>query len=105
MLLNFGRCKCLHTRHGNLHINYTMGDIVLGTTVKETDLGGYFNLAAIGKTAQHAFFGSRLEHSALLMCLNIFNVSVTFAALWTCAMFHSYLNISILFEFLNTENY
>ena len=27
------------TRHGNLHVNYTMGDTVLCTTVKEKDLG------------------------------------------------------------------
>ena len=29
----FGKCKCLHTT------NYKMGDTVLGTTVKENDLG------------------------------------------------------------------
>ena len=39
MLLNFGKCKCLHTGHGNLDVNYKMGDTVLGTTVKEKDLG------------------------------------------------------------------
>ena len=39
MLFNFGRCKCLHTGHGNLDVNYKMGDTVLGTTVKEKDLG------------------------------------------------------------------
>ena len=39
MLFNFGNCKCLHTGHGNLDINNKMGDIVLGTTVKEKDLG------------------------------------------------------------------
>ena len=39
MLFNFGRCKCLHIVHGNLDINYNMGDTVLGTTVKEKDLG------------------------------------------------------------------
>ena len=38
MLFNFGKCKCLHTRHGNLDVNYKMGDTVLGTTVKEKDL-------------------------------------------------------------------
>ena len=36
MLLNFGKCKCLHTEQGN----YKMGDTLLGTTVrKEKDLG------------------------------------------------------------------
>ena len=39
MLFNFGKCKCLHTGHGNLNENYKMGDTVLGTTVKEKDLG------------------------------------------------------------------
>ena len=39
MLFNFGKCKCLHTGHGNLNVNYKMGDIVLGTIVKEKDLG------------------------------------------------------------------
>ena len=39
MFFNFGKCKCLHTGHGNLDVNYKMGDTVLGTTVKEKDLG------------------------------------------------------------------
>ena len=39
MLFNFGKCKCLHTGHGNFNVNYKMGDTVLGTTVKEKDLG------------------------------------------------------------------
>ena len=39
MLLNFGKCKCLHTGHGNLDVYYKMGDNVLGTTVQEKDLG------------------------------------------------------------------
>ena len=29
MLLNVWKCKCLHTGHGNLDINYNMGDTVL----------------------------------------------------------------------------
>ena len=33
-MFNFRKCKCLHTGHGNLDVNYKMGDIVLGTTVK-----------------------------------------------------------------------
>ena len=38
-LLNFGKCKCLHTGHGNLDVKDKIGDTVLGTTVKEKDLG------------------------------------------------------------------
>ena len=39
MLFNFGKCKCLHTGHGNLDVSYKMGDTVLGTTVKAKGLG------------------------------------------------------------------
>ena len=35
MLFNFGKCKCLHTGHGNLNVNYKMGDTVLGTTKRK----------------------------------------------------------------------
>ena len=38
MLLNFGKCKCLHTGRWNLDINCNVGVTVLGTTVKENDL-------------------------------------------------------------------
>ena len=38
-MFNFGKCKCLHTGHGNLDVNYNMGNTVLGTIVKEKDLG------------------------------------------------------------------
>ena len=38
-ITNFGKCKCLHAGHGNLDVNNKMGDAVLGTTVKEKDLG------------------------------------------------------------------
>ena len=39
MLFNLGKCKCLHTGHRNLDVNYHMGDTVPGTTVQEKDLG------------------------------------------------------------------
>ena len=39
MQFYFGKCKCLHTGHGNWNVNYKMGDTVLGTTVNEKDLG------------------------------------------------------------------
>ena len=38
MLFHFGKCKCLHTGHGNLGVNYKMGDTVLGTTGKRKGL-------------------------------------------------------------------
>ena len=38
-MFNFGKCKCLHTGHGNLDVKYKIVDTVLGTTVKEKDLG------------------------------------------------------------------
>ena len=38
-MFNFGKCKCLHTGYRNMDVNYKIGDTVLGTTVKEKDLG------------------------------------------------------------------
>ena len=43
MLLNFGKCKCLHTWSGNAGINYEMGGTILSKTVKEKDLGVTMN--------------------------------------------------------------
>ena len=39
MLINWGKYKCLHTGHGSSDVHCKMGDTVLGTTVKEKDLG------------------------------------------------------------------
>ena len=39
MLLNFGKCKCIHIGHGNINEEYKMGDAVLGRTTQEKDLG------------------------------------------------------------------
>ena len=39
MVLTFGNCKCLLTRHGNSDVIYKIGDTVMGTTVKENYLG------------------------------------------------------------------
>ena len=36
MFLSFEKCKCLHTGHGNMGINYNMGDTFLGTNIKKT---------------------------------------------------------------------
>ena len=38
MVFNYGKSKCLHTGHGDEDAQYTMGDTVLNTTVKEKDL-------------------------------------------------------------------
>ena len=43
MMFNFGKCKCLHTGHGNEDAQYTMGGIVLNSTLKEKDLGLTFS--------------------------------------------------------------
>ena len=51
MLFNFGKCKCLHTGHGNLGINCKMGDTVLGTTIKEKDLE--ITISADMKVSEH----------------------------------------------------
>ena len=43
MLLNFGKCKCIHIGHGNMDEEYKMGDVVLGRTTQEKDLGVIFS--------------------------------------------------------------
>ena len=43
MLLNFGKCKCIHIGHGNMDEEYKMGDAVLGRTAQENDLGVTFS--------------------------------------------------------------
>ena len=44
MLLNFGKCKCIHTGHGNMDEEYKMGDAVLGRTTQEKYLGVTFSV-------------------------------------------------------------
>ena len=43
MLLNFGKCKCIHIGHGNMDEEYKMGDAVLGRTTQGEDLGVTFS--------------------------------------------------------------
>ena len=43
MLLNFGKCKCIHIGHGNMDEEYKMQDAVLGRTTQEKDLGVTFS--------------------------------------------------------------
>ena len=43
MLLNFGKCKCIHIGHGNMDEEYKIGDAVLGRTTQEKDLGVTFS--------------------------------------------------------------
>ena len=38
-MFKFGKCKYLHPVNRNMDVYYTMGDTVLGTTVREKDLG------------------------------------------------------------------
>ena len=37
MLFSFGKCKCLHKEHGDMDVNYKMGDTVLGTAINKMD--------------------------------------------------------------------
>ena len=43
MLLNFGKCKCMHIGHGNMDEEYKMRDAVLGRTTQEKELGVTFS--------------------------------------------------------------
>ena len=47
MLFNFGKCKCIHIEHGNMDEEYKMGDVVLGRTTQEKDLGVTFSFRAM----------------------------------------------------------
>ena len=44
MLFNFGKSKFIHIRHGNIDEEYKMGDVVLGRTTQEKDLGVTFGV-------------------------------------------------------------
>ena len=44
MLFNFGKCKCLHTGHGNEDVHCTMGGRVLSTTTTDKNLGVFINV-------------------------------------------------------------
>ena len=56
MLFNFGECNCLQRRHGNLDINCSMGVNVLGTTVKEQDIG--ITITADMKVSEQCFIAA-----------------------------------------------
>ena len=43
MLLNFGKCKCIHIGYGNMDEEYKMGDAVLDRTTQEKDLDVTFS--------------------------------------------------------------
>ena len=43
MLLNFGKCKCIHIGHGNMDEEYKMGGALLGRTTQEKVLGVTFS--------------------------------------------------------------
>ena len=66
MLFNFGKCKCLHTGHGNLNVNYKMGDTVLGTTVKEKDLG--VTISADMKVSEQCGIAASKSNHFSFMC-------------------------------------
>ena len=51
MLFNLGKCKCIHTGHGNMDKEYKMGDAVIGRTIQEKDLGVTFS--ADMKVSEH----------------------------------------------------
>ena len=70
MLLNFAKCKCLHTTQGNLDVNYKMGDTVLGTTVKEKDLGVTIS-ADVKVSEQCGIVASNGNQMFGLICRNI----------------------------------
>ena len=63
MLFNYGKCKCLHTGHGNEDAQYTMGDTVLSTTVKEKNLG--LTISADIKVSEQCAIAAAKGHQIL----------------------------------------
>ena len=51
MLLNFGKYKCIHIGQGKMDEEYKIGDVVLGRTTQEKDLGVKFS--ADMKVSEH----------------------------------------------------
>ena len=43
MLLNFGKCKCIHIGHVNMDEEYKLGDAVLGKTTQKKHSGETFS--------------------------------------------------------------
>ena len=43
ILLNFGKCKCIHIGHRNMDEEYKMGDALLGRTTQEKGIGVIFS--------------------------------------------------------------
>ena len=70
MLLNFGKCKCLHTGHGNLDVSNKMRDSVLCTTVKVKDFGATIN-ADMNVSEQCGIASSKGSHILRLIRRNI----------------------------------
>ena len=59
MLFNFGKCKCQHTGHGNLTVNYIMGDTVLGTTIRQKRVSGVATSAFMNDSEQYVTAASK----------------------------------------------
>ena len=63
MLLNFGKCKCLHIGPGNTSMTYEMGGTILSTTVNEKDLGVTMN-ANMKVSEQCRIAASKANHGS-----------------------------------------
>ena len=60
MLFNFGKCKCLHTGHGNVDAQYTMGGNVINTTIKDLGLTISANMKASEQCGIAAAKGNKI---------------------------------------------
>ena len=65
ILLNFEKCKSLHIGHGNLDVNYNMGNTALGTTVKEHYLG--VNMIADVKVSEQCSIAASKNNNILML--------------------------------------
>ena len=70
MLLNFGKCKCIHIGHGNIDEEYKMGGAVLGRVTQEKDLCVTFS-ADMKVSEQYGIADSKVNQILRLIRRNV----------------------------------
>ena len=91
MLFNFGKCKCLHTKHGNFGVNYKIVDTVLGITIKK-DLG--VTICADMKVSEQC--GIAASKGNQILGLNRRNITYKKKATYTSVQSNNYASFRIL---------
>ena len=70
VIVNFAKCKYLHIRHWKLDVNYKIGDTILGTSIKENDLG-ITTIADMKVSEQYGIAASKANPIIWLIRINL----------------------------------